>query len=881
MIPDNTSQTNARIIWEEEDVVIQGAIESRTSGTVAKFVITAGTFDLDYIIANQSNQTIRLEVDGRFLLLTDPFGDPALQENWPHPSGTYDVYLGSPTNANNTNPTNGNAAINRRTANTFLNAGIQFRSGTLNQPPIFSLYGANAISVTNSSFSAASLEKIDGNSQSTGQANSPPEIKGSAAAGFNLSTAQLEEVDAVRLQFQYNSLYSTSEKNGKIHPAGAKYKIEFIPIINGVDQTAQLLGRRVHGGTYQSAVAFEEIINLSELRPFNDFKIKITRETRHDGQQIFADGSDSNKSHHKMQAACNITRVTAIINETLNYPYTAMAGIKFSSKDFQQMPARSYHLQGKLVKIPSNYTPREQSTASNPDVSDLYNGLWDGTLKNMREYTNNPAWVFYDLLTDPRYGLGNFVNESDIDLYALYRIGRYCDERVDDGKGGTEPRFTANVYIQKQAEAYKVLKDFATIFAGLLYYMDGKVTAVADQASDPIYTFSKSNVKEGQFSYTGTSNKVRPNQITVTLNNPDAGYKLEPLIIEDKENIAKTGKIVREQAVAFGCTSEGQACRLGKWKLWTAIHQTEIVSFTTAIDATFLTPGDVINVQDPNLNGITYSGRVGSGSTTTSVVLDRHITIESGKTYKLSLVFTDSDTEDGAAQGHRNTKIVEETLTNTAASTNTLTVDSADAFPSAPTAGMVWALSVTNSDGLTEADSIKEYKVVSVVEENKAEYTITAVEYYDSKYSDIEGAFTLAEEVRATPPLTQAAIVYAPKNLYLTPAPDPNKAGNEFIARWDVPVDDDGQIADNVSEFLIDHNIPDRQSPIVVPANTQEFLFTDVPDGIYIISVTTNDTIGKRSSPTTAQIEVDDKFTIKIPRSNLGIPIGETTSTTL
>ena len=210
-----------------------------------------------------------------------------------------------------------------------------------------------------------------------------------------------------------------------------------------------------------------------------------------------------------------------------------------------------------------------------------------------------------------------------------------------------------------------------------------------------------------------------------------------------------------------------------------------------------------------------------------------------------------------------------------------MTVASADAFPSAPTAGMIWALSVTDSDGLTEANSLKEYKIVSISEDSKSEYSITAIEYYDSKYNDIEGAFTLAEEVRATPPLTQAAIVYAPKNLYLTPAPDPNKAGNEFIARWDVPVDDDGQIADNVSEFLIDHNIPDRQSPVVVPANTQEFLFTDVPDGVYIISVTTNDTIGKRSAPTTAQIELDDKFTIKIPRSNLGIPIGGTTSTTL
>ena len=871
---------NARIIWEDEDLVIQGRISERTSGTVANFVASMpSSVDLNLLISEQTNQNIRLEIDVELNYLTGDVQE--LEENWDHPSGTYSVWLSTPVIQDGTNLPNGNEDDNAPNASNYGKASVQFRPGTINQTPIETLYGGNSVAITNSSFTSLPLEKIDANSRSTGTAASPAEIKGSAGVGFGLTSSQLEEVDSVRIQFQYGGLYSVSDKDGEIHPAGAVYKLEFIPILSSVDQPAILLGRRRHGGEIQSAIAFEEIIDISSFRPFDDFKIKITRETRHDGQQIFSSGEDSGKSHHKMEAASSIVRVTSLIKESLSYPYTSLAAVRFSSKDFAQMPTRSYHLQGKKIKIPSNYTTREKSTVVNPDVSNLYNGLWDGTLKSRKEYTNNPAWVFYDLLTDPRYGLGNFIKQTDIDLYQLYRIGRYCDERVDNGKGGTEPRFTANVYLQKQEDAYKVVKDFATIFAGLLYWMDGNVTAIADQPSDPLYTFSKSNVKDGQFEYTGTSVKVRPNQVTVAWNNPDAGYKLEPLIIEDKENIAKTGRIVREQAVAFGCTSEGQAARLGRWKLWTAINQTEIVTFTTSINATFLAPGDVINIQDSNKYGITYSGRVASGSTTSSIVLDRYISIESGKTYKLSLVFTDAGIEDGAATGHKNTKVIEETITNTTSSTNILTVSASDAFPSAPTAGMVWALSVTNSDGLTEAASTKEYKIVAVSEQSKSEYLITAVEYYDSKYTDIEGAFTLVSEETAAPPLYESAIVYRPKNLYLIPAPNPARAGNEFIARWDSPVNSEGYLADNVAEFAIEHEIPGKSSPIVVPGNTTEFLFNDVPDGIYRISIYTVDSIGKRSNPTTAQIEVNDKFSLSIPRSNLGLPIGGTTSTTL
>ncbi len=873
----NGGMEAARLKIDALNLSIPGYIVSRTSGTVASFVpMNADTANLENFRSQQTSQTVILEIDYTIQVQTATV-TPYLVGNWEYGSGTYDADL-----SNAFYYDFGDDDVYARDPNTgkFAKANIEFRAGTLNQPPISSMYGTNGTSIPNASFSPQSLEFIDGNSQTTGIAASPPVLQGSASAGFNLTAAQLEEVDAVRIQISYSSLSSTGQE-GETREAGARYKIEFIPIINGTDQTAIHIADRVHGGKFPSPVSFQEIIQLEQYRPFTDFKVKITRLTRFDGRQIDATGQEGG-ANNKMQAQATISSVQSHISESLNYPFTALAKVDFSSKDYQAMPVRTYHCRGLKVKIPSNYTTRENSAATNPDVSDLYNGLWNGNFKSVPEYTDNPAWIFYDIVTNNRYGIGDYVKESDIDKYALYRIARYCDERVDDFKGGTEPRYRANIYLTKHTDVYKVLKDFATVFVGILYWQDGKITAVQDSPSDPVYTFTKSNVINGQFEYQTSSKKVRPNQLTVMWTNPEANYRLEPLLIEDRENIAKTGTIVREKAVAFGCTSEGQAIRFGRWKLWTAINQTEILGFSTSINASFLAPGDVIKVQDADEYNIAYSGRVSNSSSTTSIVLDRNVTIQSGKVYKLSLVFEDPDLEDGGATGHKNTKIIQETITNSAGTTSTLTVASIDAFPSAPPACAIWMLLIENSDGTRIDGSEKEYKIVGITEDDKQTYSITAIQYFQEKNDAIENdEFSLVIERSITPSYYADGEIYPPANLYLFEAPDPLKAGNEVRVVWDFPVDEDGSLAINVRSFEIFHNIVTQESPITVAADTTEILLENVPDQKLKVSVRTIDTVGRRSSMTPAQIKVQDKFPIKCARSKQGLPVGGTSASKL
>ena len=343
----------------------------------------------------------------------------------------------------------------------------------------------------------------------------------------------------------------------------------------------------------------------------------------------------------------------------------------------------------------------------------------------------------------------------------MFRIARYCDELVSDGKGGQEPRFTANLYLTKQADAYKVIKDIATIFRGLIYYIDGQVFSSMDAPSGPVYNFSRANVIDGQFSYEGTGSKTRVNQVIVNWVNPDSNYKAEPLIVEDRLDIVKQNKVLTQTSVAMGATSEGQALRYGRWKLWTAANQKEVVNFSTALNASFLVPGDVINIQDSARNSVRYSGRVSNTGTrnTTTIPIDSSVTINGASTYELSVLFvtpgafaTSSVTINGVAYEKGDlitqafidsngngtytlqnidsvedaanakatanateslilkygdtTRVESKPLNNSAGSTSTLTVSSA--FSAVPPAEAIWAL-VETSSGETVVTSAKQY----------------------------------------------------------------------------------------------------------------------------------------------------------------------------
>ena len=500
----------------------------------------------------------------------------------------------------------------------FRGVQTQFRAGNLTQVPLTgggqTTSGEGNVAISNSP--GVAINQTD----SFGGSQAPIEVQASSSTGFNLTATQIPEVDIAKITFNYPALYAM-DGEGKTKNTAVFYKVELAlkrPNQANFDTAILLQDDHRHVGKSKNSLSYQIRHDMSQYESFVDFKFIISRKTSESG-----DGYDhlgNQKGGWSNISNATIATTTAIINERLSHPYTAMSRIAWHTSDFQNNPKRSYHMRGLMVRVPSNYITREELSSNqalytrnvSTGVKESTYQDWDGNFRPTLVYTNNPAWVFYDILLNNRYGLGQFLADADIDKFQLYRIARYCDELVDDGTGTLEPRFTANLFLSKQTDAYKVLKDMLTIFRGMLYFIDGQVMPQFDAPTGPVYNFSKANVLDGAFSYEGTGSKTRINQVMVTWNNPDKNYEPEPLLVEDRANIVKTGKIISQDSVAFGCTSEGQALRYGRWKLWTAANQTEIVSFATGLNGSYLRPGDVVNIQDSDKAGIRYSGRIGS-----------------------------------------------------------------------------------------------------------------------------------------------------------------------------------------------------------------------------------------------------------------------------
>ena len=292
-----------------------------------------------------------------------------------------------------------------------------------------------------------------------------------------------------------------------------------------------------------------------------------------------------------------------------------------------------------MALIPANY--RRNITTGKVMTNEQD---WDGNF--YQSWCNNPAWVFNDLITNKVYGLGNYLTQTQINKWELFQIGRYCDELVPAGveaadllsihctndtnyipsgsSGQHEPRFSANIVIAGKEEAYKVLNDVASIFRGMTYWLNGEAYLVQDSEKDPVYQFTNANVIDGMFKYEGTSNKTRTNSVTVSWNNPQDYYRKRVEIVELEETLQKDDEFIKpESTTAFGCTSRGQARRLGKWKLLTNNWNTNTVTFSTSLNAAFLRPGDIIQINDQNKSGKSWGGRISTSSSTTAINIDR------------------------------------------------------------------------------------------------------------------------------------------------------------------------------------------------------------------------------------------------------------------
>lgn len=730
-----------------------------------------------------------------------------------------------------------------------------------------------------------------------------------------------KEAKEIRFEIKYGRMQAVNSKTGDNLANTAIYAmdIRFKTVVGGSWGSWQsIYGQVTHTANFSAPLSWQHYVNLEGYRKNNnfvDFEIRIARLSRHVGAAVTNLGgnySEGDPDKYKQgDSISQVLNVTAELKDTFYYPFTAHAGISFNSTQFSSVPRTSYELQGKLVKIPSAYTPREY----NGGVAN-YDPFWDGTFKEELFYTDNPAWVFYDMLTNKRYGLGEYLTESDIDKYALYRISRYCDELVDDGNGGTEPRYRANIFFTKASDAYKVLKDMATTFGSILYWMDGKISPILDAPGDPVYNFTKGNVIDGNFTYQSTGDKTKANQVVVTWNDPELNYAPSPLVLEDRDAILKDGKLQSVNAVAFGATSEGQALRYGRWKLWTAQNQTEIVTFSTALAGSYLRPGDIINVQDADRYGSILSGRVKS-ATSNTITIDRSIDLGDAF-YDLNVLVTESaaflnsnsvtivDDLSASLNYNRGDKIkeawvkesgvwsyVELNTSERASNAFTETGDgvgdplslnwkpythvqeyrvseanqtgvtvltlTSGTFEVTPTSSSVWALKET-TENLTTLGSAKQYRILSVGQQEENTYQISAAEHYNEKYTAVEIDYALGyvpdeiylPEPRIIPPVKSVAVSRQSRGIG---APD------SLRVAWQAPDD-----FYDIAGYQIFHTIEDVPSPITVDSQRKFYDFDGISEGYRVFVVRVLSSRNNLSKGKYCRYDLRDTYNGESPR---------------
>ena len=478
------------------------------------------------------------------------------------------------------------------------------------------------------------------------------------------------KVSRLRLTIGVQSLFSQAE-NGDTNGT----TVELVITIGSQSYPVSISGK--YSSQYLQQHTFDNL-------PPVPFTVKVERVT------------EDSKSQ-RLQNNTVWSSYTEIIDTEFTYPNTALIGVKFDSEYFSNIPARTYDLLGLRVKVPSNYDTRTRK----------YTGMWDGTFKT--DWTDNPAWILYDVVTSKRYGLGNRLGEFGADKWALYQVSQYCDQLVPDGFGGQEPRFTCNAWLTEQRSAYDVINDICSIFRAIPVWNGQQLTVVMDRPSDPVWTYTNANVSKDGFSYTFSAKKARHNAIQVEYADKDNGYEKAIEYVSDDESIRRNGLNVKK-ITAFGCTSRGQAHRTGLWLLQTEKLETKTVSFVVGAEGLMHVPGDIIKVADTYYAGTNVGGRV-LAVNGKKVTLDREISVN-GNSY-FSYI--------NAQAKHQDIKIV---------SVNGAEV-TLDQEPAGLEAYGVWSLS-------TQQVTSQLFKAISVKEETKGKYTITALQHEPQKEAIVD-----------------------------------------------------------------------------------------------------------------------------------------------
>ncbi|EPJ5577972.1 host specificity protein J [Citrobacter farmeri] len=515
------------------------------------------------------------------------------------------------------------------------------------------------------------------------------------------------QLSAIRLRLKWPSLFR-QEDDGDLVGYSINYAID-LQTDGGAWQT--VINTRVTGKTTSG---YERSHRIALPQAGTTWTVRLRKIT-----------ADANSA--KIGDAMTLQSYTEVIDAKLRYPNTALLYIEFDSSQFNgSIPQISCEPRGRVIRVPDNYNPETRT----------YGGTWTGAFK--WAWTDNPAWVFYDLVVTDRFGLGNRLTAANIDKWTLYQVAQYCDQPVPDGKGGsgTEPRYICNVYVQNRNEAYTVLRDFAAIFRGMTYWGGDQIVALADMPRDIDYTYTRANVIDGQFVYSSSTTKTRYTTALVSWSDPDNAYAdaMEPVF--EQSLVARYG-FNQLELTAIGCTRQSEANRKGRWGILTN-NKDRVVTFSVGLDGNIPQPGYVIAVADEMLSGKVTGGRISSVNGRV-ITLDRVADITPGNRLIVNL-------PSGASQAR------------TVLAVNGRAITVTTAYGETPQAECVW---VAESDELYA----QQYRVVSVADNNDGTFTISGAYHDPDKYARIDtGAIIDQRPVSVVPPGNQ----HAPENIIIS-----------------------------------------------------------------------------------------------------------------
>ncbi|HCJ0355300.1 host specificity protein J [Acinetobacter baumannii] len=494
------------------------------------------------------------------------------------------------------------------------------------------------------------------------------------------------DLDAVRLRLRWGPLRNQDPTTGDV----TGYTIEYaVDLQTDGGAWSEVLRAKVSDKT---SANYERAHRIDLPRADSGWLVRVRRLTPNSTSEFISD---------KMY----ISAVTEVIDAKLRYPNTAMLGLQYDAETFGNVAKIAADTKGRILKVPTNYNPATRQ----------YVGMWDGTFKEA--YSNNPAWIYYDICTADRYALGDRLTPFMVDKWSLYRLAQYCDQMVPDGLGGQEPRFTCNVYLQSAESAFEILTKLAGVFRAITFWDGNSIICDADIPQDTYFTYTRANVIDGNFEYSGTRARDRHNVVKIAWDNPANHYKTEYEFVRDEKAIAEAGQVRILEIDAWGCTSRGQAQRAGWWALKSEQLETRTVSFKVGLDGHIPLPGKVIEIADPLFAGRANGGRVSKISADRkSITLDRDdVVAVAGDRLIIN-------GEDGKAQ----TRIVQ--------SISGRVVTVTHEFDAIATQN-VWVIDAQDL-------ATMKFRVISITQDEHHQFSVTALQYNPAKFDAIDkGAY--------------------------------------------------------------------------------------------------------------------------------------------